>query len=623
MKNPYETVAEVKNKLDSVIQQIAELNPNGQHKRSVLEDGNIRVHAFLDSFEGFIYICSRDYRIVFMNERLIERVGHNATGNLCYKTLQDRDSICPWCVYERVFKGETVRWLLQSLKGNGWYYTVTSPIRKADGSLCKLSMIMDISELKYPLAQLKGHRNRLDELVSGYTAELMDIKEQLQREIGRRKQAQHELGRKNRDLDERVKKLNCLYGISKILSWPDLSSEEIFQGIVEIVPPAFRYPEVTGARILIKDQEFKTGNFKETHWEQKTAISAFGERIGTLGVCCLEERPGSDDGAFLKEEKNLIKTISEVLGRVTEGLQAETEVRSSYERFRILAENVTDAVMVVQAGKIVLANDNFISIFGFSCIDDVLGKDLGILNCPELQKQFGMPNEHIESNNYRKCVLRVGRNSPDGRSFWIDATSFMIKWEGESAILATLRDISESKLKQTSLVKVNERLIAGNHNFSSAAQDGNRIGELVGKSPAMQEVYDFVIRASASDANVVIQGESGTGKELVAVKIHKMSHRREKMFVPVNCGAIPEPLAESEFFGHLKGAFTGAYIDKPGLFDRAFGGSVFLDEVGQLSPNMQVKLLREIEGKGYSPVGSNKIKQSDIRIIAASNQNLK
>ena len=145
---------------------------------------------------------------------------------------------------------------------------------------------------------------------------------------------------------------------------------------------------------------------------------------------------------------------------------------------------------------------------------------------------------------------------------------------------------------------------------------------IVGKSVAMQGVYDLISKAAATDANVVIYGESGTGKELVAQAIHQVSHRRDKAFVPVNCGAIPETLLESEFFGHRKGAFTGAYIDKHGYLDLAHGGTLFLDEVGDLSLNIQVKLLRAIECKKYFPVGSNRSKSSDFRIIAATNSDL-
>jgi DNA-binding NtrC family response regulator len=154
----------------------------------------------------------------------------------------------------------------------------------------------------------------------------------------------------------------------------------------------------------------------------------------------------------------------------------------------------------------------------------------------------------------------------------------------------------------------------------AASKDRYRFGEIIGKSSAMQQVYEKIVHAAASDANVVITGESGTGKELVAQTIHRLSKRREKPCVPVNCGAIPESLFESEFFGHRKGAFTGADRDKPGFFDAAHGGTLFLDEVGELPLNMQVKLLRVLQNGEYTPVGDNLVKHVDVRLIAATNK---
>jgi PAS domain S-box-containing protein len=310
------------------------------------------------------------------------------------------------------------------------------------------------------------------------------------------------------------------------------------------------------------------------------------------------------------------------LGSVAERLWAMEELRSSEQRYRVLTENVAEAVMVVQAGKIVFANDNLISMFGYPSIGDVVGKDLRCLHCPDLQKHFAMKDEVFELGNCNKSVLQARCTSLDGRDFWMETQYNVIKWEGKPAVLATLRDVTESKLKQIAFLKEKEHLVEGNINLRSAIKDCFRFDNLVGKSPGIQKVYDFIIRASVSDANVVIEGESGTGKEVVALTIHKLSNRRDKPFVPVNCGAIPETLFESEFFGHRKGAFTGAYLDKPGLFDRAAGGTIFLDEVAELRLNMQVKLLRAIEGKGYTPIGDNEVKQPDVRIIATSNRKL-
>jgi transcriptional regulator with PAS, ATPase and Fis domain len=153
-------------------------------------------------------------------------------------------------------------------------------------------------------------------------------------------------------------------------------------------------------------------------------------------------------------------------------------------------------------------------------------------------------------------------------------------------------------------------------------KDRHKFGNIIGKSPAIQQTYELILKACTCDANVVIYGESGTGKELVARTIHDMGARGDKGFVAVNCGAIPEALFESEFFGYRKGAFTGAYADKHGFFDLARGGTLFLDEVGELNPNMQVKLLRAIDGGGYTPVGDNKLRNTDFRIVAATNRAL-
>ena len=151
----------------------------------------------------------------------------------------------------------------------------------------------------------------------------------------------------------------------------------------------------------------------------------------------------------------------------------------------------------------------------------------------------------------------------------------------------------------------------------------DRFGEIVGGSDAMQRVYKLIVKAAAMDDCVVVYGQSGTGKELVARAIHKNSRRKDKPFVPVNCGAVPESLFESEFFGHKKGAFSGAEIDKTGILDMAEGGTLFLDELGEISVANQVKLLRVMDGNGYIPVGGTEVKKTDIRFICATNRDLK
>lgn len=145
---------------------------------------------------------------------------------------------------------------------------------------------------------------------------------------------------------------------------------------------------------------------------------------------------------------------------------------------------------------------------------------------------------------------------------------------------------------------------------------------IIGKSPKIVEVYKLLARAAMSSSTVLIYGESGTGKELVAQAIHNNSQRRLKRFIAVNCGALAENLLESELFGHVRGAFTGAIADKRGLFEESNGGTLFLDEIGDVTPSLQVKLLRVLQENEIKPVGSSDSKKINVRVIAATHRDL-
>jgi two-component system response regulator AtoC len=148
------------------------------------------------------------------------------------------------------------------------------------------------------------------------------------------------------------------------------------------------------------------------------------------------------------------------------------------------------------------------------------------------------------------------------------------------------------------------------------------MGGLIGRSPAMQQLFDMISLVADSSAAVLIQGESGTGKELVAKTIHETSHRRSKPFVVVDCGSLPETLLESELFGHMKGAFTGAVANKRGLFEEANGGTIFLDEIADTTPAFQAKLLRVLQEGEIKRVGGTQPIKIDVRVISATNKDL-
>jgi transcriptional regulator with PAS, ATPase and Fis domain len=145
---------------------------------------------------------------------------------------------------------------------------------------------------------------------------------------------------------------------------------------------------------------------------------------------------------------------------------------------------------------------------------------------------------------------------------------------------------------------------------------------IIGKSKAIRDVLEMVKKVAHTQATVLITGDSGTGKELVALAIHAHSDRRDRLFLPVNCGALPETLLESLLFGHMKGSFTGAFANQEGLFEKARGGTIFLDEIGEIPQHLQVKLLRALEAKEILPIGSTTPRHIDVRVLAATNRNL-
>jgi PAS domain S-box-containing protein len=174
MKDENQTRKQLMNELGELRKQIAALKEKKDTSDIIgkaLKESEAHYRAIVEAFDGLIYICSQDYRIKFMNRQFIERTGYDATGELCYKALHDLDSICPWCVNERVFKGETVRWEVQSPKDNHWYYIVNTPIYHTDGTISKQAMILDITEIKKTEEELK----RLSEELARSNAALKDF----------------------------------------------------------------------------------------------------------------------------------------------------------------------------------------------------------------------------------------------------------------------------------------------------------------------------------------------------------------------------------------------------------------------------------------------------------------
>ena len=219
----------------------------------------------------------------------------------------------------------------------------------------------------------------------------------------------------------------------------------------------------------------------------------------------------------------------------------------------------------------------------------------------------------------------------DGSSFPVDYTSTPIHENGKLAgAVVVFKDITERKQAEQELLQayaeveqMKERLEAENVYLQEEIKVELNHAGIVGQSHAMQQVLHQIELVAPTDASVLISGESGTGKELIACAIHEQSNRHERPMIRVNCAAIPRELFESEFFGHIKGAFTGALKDRTGRFELADGGTIFLDEVGEIPMEQQSKLLRVLQEGQFERVGEEKTRSINVRVVAASNRDLK
>ncbi|MHB1350069.1 MAG: sigma-54 interaction domain-containing protein [Desulfobulbaceae bacterium] len=289
--------------------------------------------------------------------------------------------------------------------------------------------------------------------------------------------------------------------------------------------------------------------------------------------------------------------------------------REDSELWRIVVETMEEGLMLVDVdGTIEFVNKAFEKMVGYS-MAEVQGKSCEIFQCDRCfiaraagrNKYCALFNQgEVRSN---ECVFR----RKDGTTVHLLKNAAVIR-DGEGNVLGgveTMVDLSRIKEKEIIIANLQQRL---------NNQDGFQ--GIVGASPAMRQVFDLATSAAQSDAPLVIYGESGTGKEILAGAVHRISQRGNGPFIKVNCAALNDNLLESELFGHVKGAFTGADYSRTGRFEAASGGSIFLDEVGDLPLSTQTKLLRVLQEKEIERVGDHRPVKIDVRIIAATHKDL-
>jgi two-component system, NtrC family, response regulator HydG len=280
------------------------------------------------------------------------------------------------------------------------------------------------------------------------------------------------------------------------------------------------------------------------------------------------------------------------------------------ECYETIIETMAEGVFVVdQTGTIVFTNNAMERFTGYSA-DELLGKRCHAFMECRCEADSGCALFSARELTRKECRIK----HRDGRLIPV-LRSARLKHDDQKkvkGVIETVTDISELKAVKRNLAILEQK-------------DRARVQfhRMIGKSPAMREVFDLIQMAGSSNASILITGESGTGKELVAEMIHAESQRVKKPLVKVNCSALSENLLESELFGHVKGAFTGAIKNKTGRFEAAHQGSLFLDEISEVSPLIQLKVLRFLQEKEFERVGDHQTIKADVRILSATNRDLR
>ena len=276
-------------------------------------------------------------------------------------------------------------------------------------------------------------------------------------------------------------------------------------------------------------------------------------------------------------------------------------------------------VSLVIRQKIIATNTAYARLTGYDSPDEIIGMPPGLFIDESDRERFLKLNANNHEGLTSGEVYRWKYNVK-GEIRYVEGRPTIFPWGEETALISTILDVTDTVRKEQELEGERARLERENAQLLAKISRQDEI--FLGRGPAMRKTMNLALQMGKTDTSLVILGETGTGKSMLARVIHDVSARRDQPFVMVNCAAIPEQLLESEFFGYVKGAFTGAQGNRQGFLGAAHRGTLFLDEVAELSLSMQAKLLHAIETKKYTPVGGNRPLDGDVRLICATNRDL-
>jgi PAS domain S-box-containing protein len=318
--------------------------------------------------------------------------------------------------------------------------------------------------------------------------------------------------------------------------------------------------------------------------------------------------------------------LAHVFANALERHRVEQALRDSEEQFRAVVEQAGDGFELLnEAGQYLDVNATTLRQLGYSR-EEMLRLNVFEVDAALDQERF---ERRLASLGNGPLRIESVHRRKDGSSFPVEVTVSAIQIRGERCLLTLVRDITERKLAEEALTRsygeikqLKVRLEAESAYLKTEIRVGQAHGQIIGRSAGMKRVLHQVEQVAPTESAVLVSGETGTGKELIAQEIHRLSRRRGRLMVLVNCAALPSALVESELFGRERGAYTGALTSQVGRFEMANGSTIFLDEVGELSMEVQAKLLRVLQQGEFQHLGNPKTHMVDVRVIAATNRDL-
>ena len=332
------------------------------------------------------------------------------------------------------------------------------------------------------------------------------MSESIWQDITERKLEQEALRQKTHDSEERVKELNCLYGIANLVEQQDISLEEILQGIVDLIPPSWQYPEITCARVIIHGTELRTKKFRETIWKQSSDIKVRGEQSGVLEVYYLKEKPEIDEGPFLKEERNLINAIAGLTGRIVERKQAEESLRASEEKYRTLLETTSEGCWLINPElKTIEVNEALCKMLGYSQ-DEMIGKTPFDFVDGENRKIFIEQTSKISNTLHRSYEITLKKKKGQDLPTYFNATTIRDESGEVQGSFAFITDITEKKRAEKALRKSEDQYRNIFKNIQDVYYEVTLDGIIIEASPSIADASLYkreeIIGKSLSDIYV-------------------------------------------------------------------------------------------------------------------------